>query len=228
MIGPQWITRKKRLRDYAIKHGIPVPSKFRITPTCGSACRELIKRVERQAWGEKAATGKWDGRLNQLIAPKLNHRQRALKLAKTQIGFKEHPAGSNRGPQIDQYTAVTGAVGQPWCASFQAWLFKQVGHKLDGGFNQAYVPSWVDAARAKRNGLVLVARSEVRPGDNVCFDWGRDGVADHIGIVSRVPDANGDFLAVEGNTSYGNDSNGGEVMERSRNVSQVIAFVRVV
>jgi hypothetical protein len=40
-------------------------------------------------------------------------------------------------------------------------------------------------------------------------------------------DANGNFTAIEGNTSTSSDSNGGEVQVRTRNVSSVIAFVRV-
>ena len=37
----------------------------------------------------------------------------------------------------------------------------------------------------------------------------------------------GDFEAIEGNTSAGNDSNGGEVMRRVRNLTQVDGFGRI-
>ena len=37
----------------------------------------------------------------------------------------------------------------------------------------------------------------------------------------------GQFSCIEGNTSYGNNSNGGEVMRRTRYVSQVNGFGRV-
>ena len=232
MIGPQWITRKKRLRDYANAHGVPIPAGFRISPTCGRACRELIRRVEVRAWGPAAGTGKWDGRLNDLIAPKLSIGQRMLRKAQGELGVKEHPAGSNRGPRVDQYTATTGTPGQPWCAAFQNWLRAQVtGHGFQG-INAAYVPSYVQAAKAGRNGLSLVAARDVQPGDLVCFDWEHDGTADHIGIVEVPPGARGSggltaFVSIEGNTAVGNDSNGGEVMRRNRSLSQVAAFIRI-
>ena len=225
-IGPQWIIRKRRLKAYAQAHGIPIPPGFRISPSCGKACRELIRRVEVKTWGPAAGTGKWDGRLNALIAPRLNVRQRALRVELAEKGVKEHPPGSNRGPRVDQYTAVTGTPGQPWCAAFQTWAFLQCGKRLSG-FSTAYVPSWVESARAGRNGLSLVARGDVQPGDCVTFDWQHDGTADHIGMVVTRPDSAGNFSSVEGNTSVGNDSNGGEVMVRSRSVSQVAAFIRV-
>lgn len=227
-IGPQWIIRKRRLRDWAVAHGIEIPNGFRITPSCGKPCRELIRRVEEKAWGPEAATGKWDGRLNALIAPKATVGQKMLKIAKTQVGVKESPAGSNRGPVVDQYEHTTGAMGEPWCASFQNWLHVQVtGHGFTGVPNSAYVPSYVETARAHKGGLYVVQSGNARPGDLVCFDWGGDGTADHIGILSSVVNGSGDFTSIEGNTSVGNDSNGGEVMVRQRNRSQVQAFIRI-
>ena len=50
-----------------------------------------------------------------------------------------------------------------------------------------------------------------------------------MGLFSAwVNQAAGTFEAVEGNTSFGNNSNGGEVMLRTdRNRSEVLAFVHV-
>lgn len=227
-VGPQWIVRKRRLKAYALAHGIAIPKGFRISPTCGKACRELIRRVEVKTWGPAAGTGKWDGRLTELIRPKMTLGERVLRIELAEKGTKEHPPGSNRGPRVDQYTATTGTPGAPWCAAFQTWAFLAAGRDLRKvGFNCAYCPSWVQTAKAGRGGLSLVARSEVRPGDVVTFDWEHDGVADHIGMVVTPPDSQGRFTSVEGNTAIGNDSNGGEVMVRDRTVSQVAAFIRV-
>ena len=49
---------------------------------------------------------------------------------------------------------------------------------------------------------------------------------DHIGIVEEYL-GGGKFNAIEGNTSVGNDSNGGEVMRRLRYISQVDGFGRL-
>ena len=40
-------------------------------------------------------------------------------------GVREQPDGSNRGPEVDLYTGVTGeGDGPPWCAYFVSWNFK--------------------------------------------------------------------------------------------------------
>jgi len=224
--GTKWIARKKNMVAYATKHNIQVPKNLRMTPYCGSACRQLMKNIQRAKWGDQAANGKWSGALETLIKPQLTIGQQALAVAKTQNGVKEHPAGTNNGPQVRKYQSTTGAYKQPWCGSYVTWCFSQVGRKLSG-FNTAYVPSWVDTARAGKSGLRVIARDQVRPGDVVTYDWGHDGVPDHIGIASSIVDAGGNFTAWEGNTSVGNDSNGGEVMERNRNVGNVSHFIRV-
>lgn len=225
-IDPRWIGRKKRLKAYAEAHGIPVPDGFRINPVCGSSCRTLIRRVTRHIWGVDGETERWPGALDAIIRPELTIPQKALKIAMAERGVKEQPAGSNDGPRVREYQAVTGAYKAPWCASFTAWAYKLAGRALSG-FNAAYVPSYVSAARQSDHGLRIVSADKARPGDLVCFDWGQDGVADHIGILaSRVK--SGRFSSVEGNTSYGNNSNGGQVMLRDRNTGQVQCFIRVV
>ena len=65
-----------------------------------------------------------------------------------------------------------------------------------------------------------------QPGDIVIYDWGRDGVPDHCGIIETVGGSS--VVAIEGNTAVGNDSNGGEVMRRTRTLSQIIGAVRPV
>ncbi len=88
-LDPRWIGRKKRLKAYALSKGIAIPSGYRINPYCGSACRELIKRVQRHLYGEAGVTGKWNGGLDAAIAPNLTTPQRALKFAQGEIGIKE-------------------------------------------------------------------------------------------------------------------------------------------
>jgi hypothetical protein len=150
------------------------------------------------------------------------YRSLALKKALTQVGVKESPPDSNSGPRVRIYQAVTGAFRAAWCASFVQWSFCAVGYKQPLLGRSAYVPYILDTAR--RYGWVV---SKAAPGDLACYDWEGDGVCDHIGIVKTKPDVHGTFTAVEGNTTVGNDSNGGEVMVRSRNVAQVRGFIRV-
>jgi hypothetical protein len=167
-------------------------------------------------------------RAGRIRKAKLNSTLRAkvLHLAAKEIGVKESPPSSNSGPRVSTYERATGAYGQPWCASFITWLLKSVGYKGAFPENPAYCPSWVDMARAARHGVHMVSASQMEEGDLALYDWDNDGVADHIGITeSKVH--GGVFTAIEGNTSLGNNSNGGEVMRRERNVSDVLCFIRV-
>ena len=143
---------------------------------------------------------------------------KALRQAQAQIGVKEKPAGSNKVLFSDWY-----GIRGPWCAMFVTWCYDRSGSKaFTRGSRYAYVPYIVNDARAGRNGL-SVTRAPL-PGDVVCYDWD-GGVADHTGLFEKG--SRDMFHAIEGNTSVGNDSNGGEVMRRSRQGSQVECFVRV-
>ena len=86
----------------------------------------------------------------------------------------------------------------------------------------AYVPTTEAWLRATG---MWVGRSTPAPGDIAIYNWD-GGVADHIGIV-EADLGGGTFNAIEGNTSVGNDSNGGIVMRRLRYASQVTGFGRV-
>jgi len=153
-------------------------------------------------------------------------RQKALGKAISQLGVKESPPNSNQTPYCDWY----GMVG-PWCAMFASWAFETSGDSpsFRKGQYYAYVPYIVGDARAYRNGLSALAWQDAIAGDLVCYDWQGDGVFDHVGIFEQWTNKNqGAFSAIEGNTSTSNDSDGGEVMRRSRNMqSASIVMVRV-
>jgi CHAP domain len=151
--------------------------------------------------------------------------QARLAKAKGELGKKESPQNSNMQP----YGAWYGMNGVPWCAIFCTWA-DQLGGKPTKSFAKgskyAYVPYIVNDARMGRNGLSLT--SSPKPGDLVCYDWGRDGEYDHVGLVLTPPNSSGLFDAIEGNTSTSNNSNGGQVMQRTRNrANQATLFVRV-
>lgn len=156
---------------------------------------------------------------------------RALAYAMLFRGVKEHPAGSNHGPDvwrtdahrrrwrggIDFWCRLANGVpgGYPWCSAFATSAFHLVGRTV-GDPRRALVQAFEQWAT--REGYIVQ-----RPfrGDLVCYDWNADNWYDHIGIVERVlalPRGGRPFLirAIEGNTSFGNDSNGGKVMLRTR------------
>ena len=150
--------------------------------------------------------------------------QARLAKAKTQVGIKESPAHSNQVKYCDWY----GMLG-PWCAMFVTWCDAHSGKPVSSfkkGTHYAYCPYIVSDAQLGKNGLSIT--SSPKPGDIVVYDWSWDGVFDHVGIVKTPPDGRGTFEAIEGNTSLDNQSNGGEVMDRTRNKADAnIVFVRV-
>jgi hypothetical protein len=153
-------------------------------------------------------------------------RRKALDGAVKYLGVKESPSGSNR----TKFGAWYGQDGQPWCAMFCSYCYEvEAGGSPSflKGRNYAYVPYMVQDARNGRNGLRSI--STPISGDLVCYDWAFDGTFDHVGIFETwVSGSGSSFTAIEGNTSLGNDSNGGQVMRRTRRVpDQGTIFIRV-
>ncbi len=155
--------------------------------------------------------------------PKSGLSKRALALATHYIGTKEHPAGSN----VTLFGQWYGIQHAPWCAIFVSYVLSHVGRP----FKYSYVPSIVADARAGKNGLRVIPATAVNSALAkghpvlVCYDWTRDGTADHVGFAKQV--VGGFVHAVEGNTGDADWSNGGEVLAETRPLSLVQAFVEV-
>ena len=118
-----------------------------------------------------------------------------------------------------------GASGVPYCAMFVSYCLDWAGVSAEG-IPGAYVP-WILSANSEAG--CLVYNEDAQPGDLVMFDWGGDGVADHIGIVEENHPDEGWMQTIEGNTSSGNSgsqSNGGGVYRRARNYSSIIGVAR--
>jgi len=158
--------------------------------------------------------------------------EKVLKVAASQIGYCESPKNSNR----TKYGKEFGMNGVAWCAEFLWWCFKHANagslfpHNANAAHAQDEVVSkcggkWVmkkNKSRATRQAYL----SKAKPGDIVCFDFGRmDAYRSHIGIVESV---SGQYLTViEGNTSKsGSQSNGGMVVRQRRLYSSVCSAAR--
>jgi hypothetical protein len=148
---------------------------------------------------------------------------KALRAARTYVGVKEFPPNSNRVVFSEWY----GIIG-PWCMMFMSRIFVEAGSKaFKKGEHDSYCPFVVADAKAGRRGLMEVPRGHAETGDMVFFSWHHDGTANHVGIVVTPPNNNGTLITLEGNTSPTDNSNGGEVMIRTRDIADVLCFVRV-
>jgi hypothetical protein len=202
-----WVGEKtfNTLRSIRIPHGLPHAGE----PAMDAYAASLVDEAFARFGGNEPPP-----------APSETLRERALAKAITQLGVKESPRDSNRVLYTDWY----GMVG-PWCAMFVTWCYETQGDSpaFVRGQRYSYVPYLLDDARNLRFGLKV---SEPIPGDCVLYNWD-GGEYDHIGVFEQWVGGH-TFTAIEGNTSTSNDSNGGEVMRRQRDVNgQGTVFVRV-
>ena len=140
--------------------------------------------------------------------------EHVLQVARTELGYTESPAGSNR----TKYGKWFGLDGQPWCMMFIQWVFFQSGVPLP--VKTASCGTFMRAAQAAGRWVT----SNYQPGDVVIYDFPGGGATDHCGIV--VTTLTTGVRAIEGNTAVGDDSNGGEVMERTRPEKYILGAYR--
>lgn len=151
--------------------------------------------------------------------------EQVLRIASGFVGVKESPPGSNNCIFNTHYYGREVSGSQyPWCASFVWDVFRLAGEAESyyRGGRTAYVPTLQTWGR--QDGL-LASRDHALPGDLLIFDWDGDGSGDHVGILEQV-DADGSYVTIEGNTSTGSDSDGGQVQRRLRQPGQVCMVIR--
>lgn len=118
-----------------------------------------------------------------------------------------------------------GTSGVPYCAMFASYCLDWAGVTC-AGIPSEYCP---DIVNAGREAGCTTYNEDAEPGDLVLFDWGLDGLADHIGIVEENHPDEGYMTTIEGNTSSGaggSQSNGGVVARRQRGYGSICCVVR--
>ena len=153
--------------------------------------------------------------------PTTSTRQAALAGATSWLGYVEDDGNDTI------FGSWYGMNYQPWCAMFVTYCFVvEAGGSpaFARGAAYSYVPYLLNNAKAGQGGLKVTGSP--MPGDLVCFDWGYDGVPDHIGFFESGSATS--FKTIEGNTSPSNYSNGGQVMRCDRRSTDArVSFVRV-
>ena len=146
-----------------------------------------------------------------------------LDLAESQVGTTEYPPNSNTCVYNEAFYGHLVADGTPsgasypWCAVFVWWCFAQ--------FEPCLVKktaSCMDMAQWFKDNGQWGATPQI--GDVVFFKFNTNSRwTNHVGIVKEVLDGGVKIKSIEGNTSVGNDSNGGAVMERIRS-SNIVGY----
>ncbi len=146
----------------------------------------------------------------------------ALAIARTQVGVREEPAGSNRGPEVDQYLRAAGlspgAGSFAWCAAFVYWCFNEAaqsaGRPNPVPRTAGVLAHWNKAGergiRRISPGRAAAQPDLVQPGQVFIMDYG--GGVGHTGFVAEV--VAGKLVTIEGNTNDGGSREGIGVFAR--------------
>ena len=151
-------------------------------------------------------------------------KDKIVEIAKAEVGFTETENN------ITKYGKWYGMDGQPWCAMFVSWVYKQAGLSKRVAASTSKGFASCDAGLkwfVKHNKLVGVGQA--RAGDIVFFQFDKDPQPDHVGIVIKNNTRLNRLVCIEGNTSpdnKGSQSNGGGVYKKKRPYATVMAVAR--
>lgn len=152
-------------------------------------------------------------------------RTRIIQVAKHEIGVSESPPNSN----ITKYNQWFGFCPAEWCAIFCSWVYDQAGIPIG---HPKYKTDFIKGFASVPFGMNLWKdhiTQDPKMGDLVLFDWNHDKAPDHVGLFVEWLDKTARlFYTIEGNTSAGNDSNGGQVQKRQRNLANVQCFINLI
>ena len=156
---------------------------------------------------------------------------KSISLARAYVGRQEFD-GQNRGHVLDCIMdGLNLPRGVSWCGAFVTWcLMRSYAHTKPDlrrilGFSS---PWYCDSTRdwlAQAKALDMIVQ-QPEAGDLFVLLDSR-GMAHHIGFVVAVPDHDGRFRTIEGNTNEGGSVNGDGVYWRTRNTRQGVAFIRL-
>ena len=186
----------------------------------GGAPLEISGDIDQATWGALFGAGSLFSTAN--LDESLPLRQLVIDIAATQIGVREQPVGSNRGPEVDQYIRSVGldptADSYPWCVCFLHWVFgeatklKKLTNPLPG---TAGVHVLWDKGKVQADAVVRLGQassSTVKPGMIFTIDTG--GGHGHAGLVIDVK--SNSIVTIEGNTNTGGSPEGFGVFRRDQ------------
>lgn len=147
------------------------------------------------------------------------------RIAAKYIGVAESPPGSNRGtPYPSDWERHFGMDGVSWCGCFAGSMILAAGGHVDS--RVAYCPYIEADAKVHANGFDAwtTDHRQAGPGWLVLYCWDGSGLPEHVGIVESF--AAGHLVAIEGNTSGTNPSDGGMVARMTRGYGPVVGYAR--
>jgi hypothetical protein len=150
--------------------------------------------------------------------------EKTIEIALSQKGATEHPPGSNRGPEVDEYLRCVGLDASrgnyPWCAAFVTWCIAEA-VKAVGGPPRFRGSASALLLRVLNKPLILPG-----PAANCVFVMDHGQGKGHTGFVLGIDPHDPTLLhTVEGNTDASGSRTGGQVMVRTRHVADCVCFI---
>lgn len=130
-----------------------------------------------------------------------------LAVAAREIGYRENPGQRNK------FGEWYGMDGVAWCMQFVQWAYHQAGATLP--YKTASCGALLSWYRMNQPDCIT---KEPIPGCIVIFNFPATAYStDHTGLFVKFYGSK--IVTIDGNTSSGNDANGGYVQERARPLS---------
>jgi cell wall-associated NlpC family hydrolase len=152
-----------------------------------------------------------------------------LILARKELGVKEVPPGSNRGPRVEEYLkSIHLGGGYAWCAAFVYWCFEQASAQLNRVNPLPRTGSCLDHWNKTHGEKITSKQAQanpalIQPGD--IFIIRRNNIQGHTGIVVGVSAHL--IHTIEGNTNAFHSAEGDGVIELHRDISSInVGFIR--
>jgi len=159
-----------------------------------------------------------------------NFANRLVDIARREVGVREEPKDSNRGPRVDEYQKADwiDGVGYAWCASFICWVVKMAREEVRGekfAWDRPQTAGAWDferwALKQKDKGVKMIKPPRsFKPGDIVVFTFS------HIGLCVGSKD-DGTIPTIEGNTDTRGSREGGGVYEKVRPIEEIRSVIRI-
>lgn len=152
-----------------------------------------------------------------------------LKIAYKEVGVKEVPPGSNRGPRVEEYLkSVRLAGGNPWCAAFVYWCIEQASARLNRVNPLPRTGSCMFHWNKTKGEKITMQQALKNPAlieAGAIFIISRKGGKGHTGFVYDT--LGSEIITIEGNSNAFHSAEGEGVVQLQRKIDTITAgFIR--
>lgn len=143
-------------------------------------------------------------------------RQKLVSIAESYVGVRE-ATDHNDGPQVQAFLAATGLKGDyPWCAAFQATVFKQAGVKAP---LSAYCPDWFKSNVVYSRNRKSITPYAFYPAQVFGLYFESKQRVAHVGML--VSETKTSYSTIEGNTNAAGSREGDGVYRKLRSKKSI-------